>query len=218
MGASNAFTIGNEVICSDGVCGVLTRVVVDPIRRALTHIVVQPLGHGSGRLVPVDLVTSASGTVNLACTVAEVATLESAEGPRLLPGGASGHFGYGPEQMLSWPFYGLSVAGVDGGIDPVSVSVDRVPEGEVDVRRGDHVHATDGDIGRVQGLVIDPRDYCVTHFLLDEGHLWGKKRVAIPITAVNNVNDGVALDLCKAEVRDLPPVDIDVDGGDLDSQ
>ena len=85
---------------------------------------------------------------------------------------------------------------------------DRVPVGEVEVRRGEHVHATDGEIGRVQGLVIDPSDHHVTHVLLDEGHLWGQKQVAIPIGAVTSVDDGVRLNLTKDEVRDLPPVEL----------
>jgi sporulation protein YlmC with PRC-barrel domain len=80
--------------------------------------------------------------------------------------------------------------------------------GEVEVRRGEHVHAADGTIGRVQGLVIDPNDHHVTHVLLDEGHLWGKKRVAIPIGAVTGVRDGVRLKLTKDEVRDLPSIDL----------
>jgi len=71
------------------------------------------------------------------------------------------------------------------------------------------VHATDGAIGRVRGLVVDPRDHHVTHVLLDEGHLWGKKRVSIPISAVKGIDDGVRLNLTKDEVRDLPPVDVD---------
>jgi hypothetical protein len=54
--------------------------------------------------------------------------------------------------------------------------------GEVEIRRGDHVHASDGDIGRVHGLVIDPRNHRVTHVLLQEGDLWGRKQVAIPIS------------------------------------
>jgi hypothetical protein len=45
--------------------------------------------------------------------------------------------------------------------------------------------------------------------LLDEGHLWGEKEVAIPISAVTGFEDGVQLNLTKDEVRDLPPVDID---------
>jgi sporulation protein YlmC with PRC-barrel domain len=83
-----------------------------------------------------------------------------------------------------------------------------VPVGEVEVRRGDHVHATDGSIGRVQGLVVDPGDHHMTHVLLDEGHLWGKKEVAIPIGAVQSVEDGVRLNLTKDEVRELPAVEL----------
>ena len=49
----------------------------------------------------------------------------------------------------------------------------------------------------------------MTHVLLDEGHLWGQKRVAVPISAVTGVEvDGVRLNLTKDEVRDLPPVDL----------
>jgi len=94
---------------------------------------------------------------------------------------------------------------------PETVTYDRVPAGEVEVRRGEHVHATDGAIGRVQGLVVDPSDHHVTHVLLDEGHLWGKKRVAIPIGAVTGASDGVRLSLTKDEVGDLPPIDLDPD-------
>ena len=96
-----------------------------------------------------------------------------------------------------------------GADRPVVVTTDRVPLGEVEVRRGEHVSATDGEIGRVRGLVIDPGDHCVTHVLLDEGHLWGQKRVAIPISAVKDVAAGVRLNLTKDEVRDLPPVEVD---------
>jgi hypothetical protein len=54
----------------------------------------------------------------------------------------------------------------------------------------------------------------VTHVLLDEGHLWGKKEVSIPISAVIGVDgDGVRLRLTKAEIADLPPV-VDVGGQD----
>jgi hypothetical protein len=87
--------------------------------------------------------------------------------------------------------------------------VDKVPVGEVAVRRGDLVQATDGDIGRVQGLVVDGADHHVTHVLLQEGHLWGRKEVAIPIGAVVGIDDGIRLNLTKREIEDLPPVDVD---------
>jgi hypothetical protein len=101
---------------------------------------------------------------------------------------------------------GMGMANVGDG--PQAITYDRVPLGEVEVRRGEHVHATDGAIGKVQGLVVDPSDHHVTHVLLDEGHLWGQKTVAIPISAVKDVQDGVRLNLTKDEVRDLPPVEI----------
>jgi sporulation protein YlmC with PRC-barrel domain len=81
--------------------------------------------------------------------------------------------------------------------------------GEVEVRRGDHLYASDEPVGRVQGLVINPSDHHVTHILLDEGHLWGKKRIAIPIGAVKRVGAIIRLNLTKDEVGDLPPVDLD---------
>ena len=44
--------------------------------------------------------------------------------------------------------------------------------------------------------------------LLQEGHLWGLKEVAIPINAVTSVDGGIRLNITKQEVQDLPPVDI----------
>jgi hypothetical protein len=49
----------------------------------------------------------------------------------------------------------------------------------------------------------------VTHVLLREGHLWGRKEVAIPISAVAGIQDGIQLNITKQQVEDLPPVAID---------
>ena len=60
MSETTEFTIGSEVACSDGACGELRRVVVNPVARALTHLVVEPrFRQGAGRLVPIDHVESA---------------------------------------------------------------------------------------------------------------------------------------------------------------
>jgi sporulation protein YlmC with PRC-barrel domain len=219
MTGATEFRIGSEVLCSDGPCGELTRVVVDPVLRALTHLVVEAKHRqGSGRLVPIELVESAAAEIRLECTIARFNALEDAEETHFLPG-ATGDWDYQQQQMLSLPYYGLGVGtgmglGIggmhvgDADIGPHEVVADRVPAGEVEVRRGDHVHASDGTIGTVQGLVVDPSDHHVTHFLLEEGHLWGKKRVAIPIGAVKDVAEGVQLSLTKDQVRDLPAVDV----------
>ena len=62
--------------------------------------------------------------------------------------------------------------------------------------------------GKSRGLAIDPASHQVTHVLLQEGHLRGRKEVAIPIGAVAGFSDGVRLSLTRDEVRDLPPVDL----------
>ena len=210
MAEPTSFTIGADASCTDGACGEVSRVVVDPVARAVTHLVVEPAHwRGSGRLVPLDLVDATTGEVRLRCTLAEFEDLDPAEETQFLPG-APGYPGYDPEQVLSMPYYGI---GMGGGDVPVAVTYDAVPLDEVEVCRGEHVHATDGRIGKVQGLVIDPDSHHVTHVLLQEGHLWGRKEVAIPISAVTGVDDGIRLNITKQQVQDLPPVDIHHPGG-----
>ena len=88
--------------------------------------------------------------------------------------------------------------------DPPSVTYDTLPSGEVAVRGGEHVHATDGNIGQIQGLVIDSGSHQVTHVLLQEGHVFGRKLAAIPISAVAAVNEnGIQLNITKQQVKDL---------------
>jgi hypothetical protein len=235
MGESAQFVIGSTVRCTDGVCGTLAQVVVDPVARSLTHLVVdrQRRWPGTGRLVPIDLVDSSADEIRLRCTLSEFKQLEPSEERHFLLG-AGGDLGY-HEQVLSWPHFGLGGLGMRGGGSAMEMGVedrglnvggdvrvadgphlmttyDRVPVGEVEVRRGDRVHARDGEIGRVRGLVIDPRDHGVTHVLLDDGHVWGKAQVAIPITAVEAVDQGVHVKLTKGEIRDLPHVDLDHPG------
>jgi len=40
----------------------------------------------------------------------------------------------------------------------------------------------------VEGFVVDPADNKVTHVLLQEGHMWGRKEVAIPVSAVASID------------------------------
>ncbi len=208
MAETTSFMIGADASCTDGACGEVTCVVVNPLTRAVTHLVVEPKHlRGAARLVPLDLIDATTGEIRLGCTLAEFEQLDPAEETQFLPG-TPGYPGYDPEQVLVMPYYGMGM-GMSGPNVPIAVTYDTVPLEEVEVRRGDHLHATDGHIGRVQGLVIDQNSYHVTHVLLQEGHLWGRKEVAIPIGAVTSVDaDGIRLSLTKQQVQDLPPVDI----------
>jgi sporulation protein YlmC with PRC-barrel domain len=213
MAGRMQFTIGVDATCTDGPCGRVSRVVVDPVARTLTHLMVEPEHRsGLGKLVPLDLVDATSDEVRLHCTRAEFEQLDDGEETQFIPGSNGGYGGYGLGQAVAWPYFsrsslGIGLGGMRDQYDPVVRET--VPLGEVTVRRGEPVHATDGEIGRVQGLVIDPHSRHVTHVLLAEGHLWGSKEVAVPIGSVTRMDEGLTLSLTKRDVEDLPAIDID---------
>jgi sporulation protein YlmC with PRC-barrel domain len=196
MAETTPFTIGANVSCTDGTCGEVRRLIVDPAAETVTHLVVEPNHRrGQGLLVPVGLVDASTGQIRLRCTKAEFERLDPAEETVQLP--------------EDYPT-GTLVA----GYNPASskrqyVTEDSIPQGEAEVSPGDHVYATDGHIGQVQGFIIDPASDHVAYVLLQEGHLWGRKEVAIPISAVTRVDDGIRLSITKQQVQDLPPADID---------
>jgi sporulation protein YlmC with PRC-barrel domain len=191
------FAMGAEASCADGPGGKVTRVIIEPATETVTHLVIEPrnwLG-AAGRLVPLDLVDATAGGIRLRCTVEEFGRLEAAEETELVEG------------LIG----GLGLAGLGGPMGasaPVPVVVqDVVPLGEADVSRGEPVHALDGAIGRVEGLRVDPGDHRVTHVLLQEGHLWGRRDVVIPASAVTKVENGIWLNLTKEQVENLPAAD-----------
>ena len=204
--------IGARVRCGDGVCGHVTEMVVDRHSRAVTHLVVEPPHRsGLGRLVPLELVEAVAAEIRLACSLADFEKLDRGEETRLVPGSNGGYGGYGLGQAVPGT-PGMSSFGVAGGspgdaFDPVVA--DTLPSGEIAVPGGQAVHATDGDIGHVQGLVVDGHDHHVNYVLLQEGHLWGHKQVAVPIAAVTSLADGIRLNITKQQVEDLPSFEVD---------
>jgi sporulation protein YlmC with PRC-barrel domain len=208
--ADTTFTIGAAAACSDGPCGAVSRVVVDPVARELTHLVIEPEHRsGLGRLVPLDLVEAGEGEVRLRCTLAEFEKLPSAEEMDFLPGG-SGYHAYAAHEAYYWPYYGLEGGDADPNLALASAveTRDKLPGGEIGIRRGEMVHASDGEIGKVEGLVIDSAQGHVTHVLLQEGHLWGRKQVAIPIGTVEKIDQGITVTLTKHEIEALPAVGV----------
>jgi len=186
--------MGAEARCSDGPAGKVIRVIVDPATDTVTHLVIEPRHRqGAGRLVPLNLVDVTADGIRLRCTAEEFGALAAAEETELVDG-LDGGFGL------------AGLGGPMGAPAPVPVMVqDVVPRGEEGIERGEPVHALDGEIGRVEGVRIDPGDHRVTHVLLQEGHLWGRKDVAIPASAVTKVKDGIWINLTREQVEDLPP-------------
>jgi uncharacterized protein YrrD len=214
--------LGNPVNCKDGPFGELADVVIDPTTRRVTHLVVEPHGdHRKARLVPIELASAEqdeSSAISLTCSLEEAGRLERVEesayirlgeSPDLEPG-----WDIGVESVLAQPYYGYGPGpGYDTvpvEYDPhVSVTYDRVPKGEVEIRRASEVTSSDGHhLGKVDGFLVDDDD-AITHFVLERGHLWGRREVTIPINALASVHtDAVALTLTKDEVEELPSVPV----------
>ena len=80
MAQTMTFWIGADASCTDGACGQVSRIIVNPVTREVTHLAVDPKHrHGLGRLVPVDLVDATTGQIRLHCTLAEFQTLRPAQ-------------------------------------------------------------------------------------------------------------------------------------------
>jgi hypothetical protein len=220
MAAETELAIGARVSCADGPCGEIRRIIVDPATDAVTHLVIQP-GHrrDAGRLVPVHLVETTVGEIRLRCTRAEFDKLDHAEELKLAEdegfvgsGGLVGdELAYGVSGDAYAPVGSLGGEPIDIGPLPEhrrsTIVEDVVPLGEDQVRPGDRVHAVDGEIGRVRGFLVNPADDRVSHVLLREGHLWGRKEIAIPVSAVTGFDAGIRLNITKEQVGNLPPAD-----------
>ncbi len=81
-----------------------------------------------------------------------------------------------------------------------------LPSGHLAVRGDQHIHSTDGEIGKIRAVMVDADSGRATHILLQEGHLWGKREVAIPWGSVTGLDGGVHLSLTSEAIKELPPV------------
>jgi sporulation protein YlmC with PRC-barrel domain len=208
MAQTMTFRIGADASCTDGACGQVSRIIVNPVTREVTHLAVYPEHrHGPGRLVSIDLVDATTGQIRLRCPLAEFQTLQLAQEAESVPDlDATTHTYYASDRKsgLRYPWI---VRDSGGPETPKQVTVDYVPSGAVEIHHDLTVSATDGDIGQVEGLVVEPGGHQVTHVLLQEGHMRGRKEVAIPIDAVTKIGTLlIHLSLTRHQVKDLPPV------------
>jgi sporulation protein YlmC with PRC-barrel domain len=202
------FRIGADARCTDGACGQVSRIFVNPAVREVAHLAVDPKHRqGPGRVVPVDLVDATTGQIRLRCTLAEFQTLQPAQETESVPDfDPTGHPDYASNRVPSlWYPFGRPRGEPEA---PPQVTVDYVPSGEVAIHHEVTVCATDGEIGQVRGLVVEPGGHQVTHVLVQKGHMRGGKEVAIPIGAVTKIGTFlIHLSLTRHKVKDLPPVD-----------
>ena len=202
------------VRCTDGSGGTFSDLVVDPVQRKVTHIVVQAGDPDPvARLVPFQLVVGgddAAGTLSLGCTGAELAKLDPVREYAYLPldelPEGSQEWDVGVEDVMVVPNYEAAELGVYAvEADPsVGVAYDRVPKGEVEIRRTSGVQSADGHhLGDVVAFLVDGG--AITDVVVVRGHLWKTKDVTIPIASAATIEtNAITLSLSKAEAEKLP--------------
>ena len=73
-----------------------------------------------------------------------------------------------------------------------------------------HLHASDGDIGHVHGLLVDEETWAIRYMIVDTSNWWlGHKVLIAPpwITDMNWVDGKVSVDLTRQAVKDAPAYD-----------
>lgn len=197
------------VDCTDGKWGKLRGLVIDPVRKSVTHLVVEP-GRmpASARIVPIEIGRNAGGgsALIIDCTIAEAQSQPLAEALAFSHGGRltadDPDWDVGVADTIEMPYQDGGPF-VDYSPDPdprIMMSYDRVPKGMVEIRRISSVTTADGQIaGRLEGVVVDGRQ--ITHVIVVRGYLWRRRQIAVPIEAVSKIaTDDVSLALSRREL------------------
>ena len=198
-----------QVECTDGVCGRSVYVLIDPVIDQVTHLVVkEDSSPNKEYIVPVDYVSETIvDTIRLRCSKEDLEKMdpfikttfvEEKVSYKSLSYGGNG-FGYGMGSYYYWPYTSFK--------DTVQIPVEerQIPQGELAVRRGTRVEAIDGYVGKVDEFVVNSENSHITHLVMREGHLWGKKDVIIPLSAMGETReDTVFLKIDKHQIESLP--------------
>jgi uncharacterized protein YrrD len=201
--------INAKVICADEECGRTTCVIIDPIKNEITHIVVREKGFvGLQRLVPIEqILESTPDRILLRCNRDKLNQMDTFVDYHYNRGGQP-FMEYESDHYFLHPYM---MADFEDGIEQEGFSegIERIPAGELGVHRGATVNATDGKIGQVDEFLISPVDNHISHLVLREGHLWGKKLVTIPVSEIDRIEtDLVYLKLNKQAVEKLPVIPV----------
>ena len=194
--------LAGAVRCTDGDCGTLTNLIVNPVSHTVTHIAIrdEKLPDNPTRLVPAEkIASSTTDQVHLGCTLSEVAAMQPFVVSHLVqqsPSPSVDAFAYASQYVFNDTAY-------------EDVSEEEIPAGELGVVSGMSVEAADGPVGKLGALVLDPKSGQITHLQMREGQWWGKKDVIIPLSSVDTLlGDTVYLKLDKKTVHELPAVKV----------
>ena len=198
--------LNTQVECTDGFCGHSEYVLINPVTDQVTHLVVkEDLSPKTEYIVPVGLVAETkSVAIHLRCSKAELEKMDPFIKTTFIEEKLQQNYAYARGEYTSGSYYYLPYVTAEGTVQ-VPVEHQQIPPGELAVRRGTRVEATDGYVGQVDEFVVNPENGNITHLVMREVHPWGKKDVIIPLSARGETRGNtVFLKLDKHQVESLP--------------
>jgi len=196
-----------QVECTDGICGRSIYVLIDPLVEQVTHLIVKKdSSPNTEYIVPVDVIsTTIADTIQLRCTKAELGKMDPfVQTEYIAEKLPDRDFMYTGGVYRMGSYYYMPYVTPEITVQ-VPVKRRQIPLGELAIRRGTRVEATDGYVGKVDEFVANPKNGHITHLVMREGHLWGKKDVIVPISAMGETReDTVFLKLDKHQIESLP--------------
>lgn len=192
-----------EVYCSDGIAGISTYVIGNPINHQMTHLVVKSVRPPFPEYrVPVDEVEGTTpNRINLKCTRHELEMMEPFEYEEFLRTEFSTY--------VALPNYYPDHPVEEKHVSYLPVKHHNIPPGESAVWRGAKVEATDGYVGQVDELLINSNNMQVTHLVLRERHIFKEREITIPVSQVERADDDtIYLKLDRKSIEELPAAPI----------
>lgn len=194
-----------KVTCFDGPVGKSSHIIVDLVTEKVTHFVVKTDHQGGEYLVPVERIEGSERSVILLdCYREDVyqfhvfrelyfnGTDAYDSAPPVPDGGTASSTMYHPYRAVDY-----------GSNSPSSES----HYAEIALNKGAMVLATDGEVGKVDELVIDPETHRVTHLVLRQNFIFNKWIVTIPVSDIERAEiDTVFLKINIKAIEALPTV------------
>ena len=94
----------------------------------------------------------------------------------------------------------------------VTIDERRVPPGEVALNSRTAVEATDGTMGQLGELIVEPDSGRITYIRVQKDQPWSQKELAVPAALIDHMSEtAVYLKLNRQDVETLASQDIDLD-------
>lgn len=196
-----------SIVCIDGPYGYLEGIILDPVTDEVTHIVVEEEKLlGEKRLVPIEeIVESNFRYILLQCTLQELSEFELFADIEFIQVKEPYDYAYAlpdleDRTLFTWPY-----ATTKPGYIPIEHQ--NIPANELMIRRNTEVFATDGKVGFLDNLIIDPDNHKITDLAVRIDYFWGYKDIDIPLTQIEEIKpDSVYLKLDSFMVKSLPAI------------